>query len=87
MNPNSVQPVVTQGPLLGEMVRAEGFKEGVELGSVVGMAKVAELVEDDVVPQLVREAHEVEVQVDVAFARAASPVRGVVLDVDGIIFK
>ena len=87
MNPNSVQPVVTQGPLLGEMVRAEGFKEGVELGSVVGMAKVAELVEDDVVPQFVREAHEVEVQVDVAFARAASPVRGVVLDADGIIFK
>lgn len=84
---NSVQPVTAQGPLFGEMVGAEGFEEGVELGSVVGVAEVAELVEDDVVPQLVREAHEVEVQVDVAFARAASPVRGVVLDVDGIIFK
>lgn len=84
---NSVQPVAAQGPLFGEMVGAEGFEEGVELGSVVGVAEVAELVEDDVVPQLVREAHEVEVQVDVAFARAASPVRGVVLDADGIIFK
>ena len=84
---NSVQPVTAQGPLFGEMVGAEGFEEGVELGSVVGVAEVAELVEDDVVPQLVREAHEVEVQVDVAFARAASPVRGVVLDADGIIFK
>ena len=51
---NSVQPVPAQGPLFGEMVGAEGFEEGVELGSVVGMAKVAELVEDDVVPQLVR---------------------------------
>ena len=84
---NSVQPVTAQGPLFGEMVGAEGFEEGVELGSVVGVAEVAELVEEDVVPQLVRETYEVEVQVDIAFARAASPVRGVVLDVDGIIFK
>ena len=51
---NSVQPVAAQCPLLGEMIRAEGFEEGVELESVVGMAKVAELVEDDIVPQLVR---------------------------------
>ena len=84
---NSVQPVAAQGPLFGEMAGAEGLEEGVELRAVVGVAEVAELVEDDVVPQLVREAHEVEVQVDVAFARAASPVRGVVLDADGIIFK
>lgn len=84
---NSVQPVTAQCPLLGEMIRAEGLEEGVELRAVVGVAEVAELVEDDVVPQLVREAHEVEVQVDVALARAASPVRGVVLDADGIIFK
>lgn len=51
---NSVQPVTAQCPLFGEMVGAEGFEEGVELGSVVGVAEVAELVEDDVVPQLVR---------------------------------
>lgn len=44
MNLSSVQPVAAQGPLFGEMVGAEGFEEGVELGSVVGMAKVAELV-------------------------------------------
>ena len=43
--------------------------------------------EDDIVPKLVRKAREVEVQVDVAFARTTSPVRGVVLDADGIIFK
>ena len=65
---NSVQPVTAQGPLPGEVAGAEGFEEGVELGAVVGVAEVAELVEDDVVPQLVREAHEVEVKVDVAFA-------------------
>ena len=47
------------------MVRAEGFEEGVELRAVVGMAEVAEFMEDDVVAQLVREAHEVEIQVDV----------------------
>ena len=58
-----------------------------ELGAVVGVTEMAELVEDDVVTKLVRKAYEVEIQVDVAFARAASPVRGVVLDADGIIFK
>lgn len=84
---NSVQPVAAQGPLFGAMVGAEGFEEGVELRAMVGVAEMAELVEDDIVPQLVRKAHEVEIQVDVAFARAASPVRGVVLDADGIIFK
>lgn len=84
---NSVQPVAAQCPLPGEVAGAEGLEEGVELRAVVGVAEVAELVEDDVVPQFVREAHEVEVQVDVALARAASPVRGVVLDADGIIFK
>lgn len=51
---NSVQPVAAQGPLFGEMVGAEGFEEGVELGSVVGALQMAELVEDDIVPQLVR---------------------------------
>lgn len=65
---NSVQPVAAQCPLPGEVAGAEGLEEGVELRAVVGVAEVAELVEDDVVPQLVREAHEVEVQVDVAFA-------------------
>lgn len=65
---SSVQPVAAEGLLLGEVAGAEGLQEGVELRAVVGVAEVAELVEDDVVPQLVREAHEVEVQVDVAFA-------------------
>ena len=51
---SSVQPVAAQGPLFGEMAGAEGFEEGVELRAVVGVAEVAELVEDDVVPQLVR---------------------------------
>ena len=58
-----------------------------ELRAMVGVTEMAELVEDDVVTKLVRKAYEVEIQVDVAFARAASPVRGVVLDADGIIFK
>ena len=65
---NSVQPVAAQCPLPGEVAGAEGLEEGVELRAVVGVAEVAELVEDDVVPQLVRETHEVEVKVDVAFA-------------------
>ena len=65
---SSVQPVAAEGLLLGEVAGAEGLQEGVELRAVVGVAEVAELVEDDVVPQLVREAHEVEVKVDVAFA-------------------
>ena len=83
----SVQSVAVQGALSGQMVRADGFKEGVEPGAVVGVAEVAEFVEDDIVAQLVRKTHEVEVQVDVAFARAAPPVRGVVFVAHGIIFK
>ena len=51
---SSVQPVAAEGLLLGEMVGAEGFEEGVELGSVVWALQMAELVEDDIVPQLVR---------------------------------
>ena len=70
----SVQPVAAQRPLLGKVVRTEGFEEGVELWTVVGVTEMAELVEDDVVTKLVRKAYEVEIQVDVAFARAASPV-------------
>mgnify|MGYP006956380939 CR=1 FL=1 len=70
----SVQPIAAQCPLLGEVVQTEGFEEGVELRAMVGMAEMAELVEDDVVTKLVRKAYEVEIQVDVAFARAASPV-------------
>lgn len=61
MNLSSVQPVAAQCPLLGEMPGAEGFEEGVELRAVVGVAEMAELVEDDIVPQLVRKAHEVEI--------------------------
>ena len=45
-----------------------------ELRAMVGVTEMAELVEDDVVTKLVRKAYEVEIQVDVAFARAASPV-------------
>ena len=45
-----------------------------ELWTVVGVTEMAELVEDDVVTKLVRKAYEVEIQVDVAFARAAFPV-------------
>ena len=84
---SSVQPVAAEGLLLGEVAGAEGLQEGVEGGAVVGVPEMAELVEDDIVPQLVRDAHKVEVQVDVPFARAASPVGGIVLDADGIILK
>lgn len=87
MNCISVQFVAAQSPLPGEVAGAEGFEKGVELWAVIGVLQVAELVEDDIVPKFVRETYEVEVQVDVAFARAASPVRGVVLDADGSIFK
>ena len=53
-HPSSVQPVAAQSPLHGEVAGAEGFEEGVEPRAVVGVAEVAELVEEDIVPQLVR---------------------------------
>lgn len=80
----SVQPVGAEGLALGEVAGAKGLQEGVEAGSVVGMPQVAEFVEYHIVPKVVREAHEVEVQVDIAFAGAAAPVRGIVLDANGI---
>ena len=53
--------------MLGAVVGADGFEEGVELGAVVEVAQVAEFVEDYVVTEFFGDAHQVEIQVDIAF--------------------
>ena len=50
----------------GAVAGADGFQEGVELGAVVHVAEVAELVEHDVVGQFRGEGDQAQVQVDVA---------------------
>ena len=67
------------------MVRAEAFQQGVETLPVVRMLQVAEFVEQHVVPEFVRQPHDIEVQVDIPFPGAAPPIRGVVLDADIVV--
>ena len=67
------------------MAGADGLQEGVELWTVVEVAEVAEFVEHDEVAKMLREAHEVEIEVDIAQFGAAAPVGGVVLDADLVV--
>ena len=62
------------------MVRADALKEGMELRTVVEIAQVAELVQHDIVLQVLRKTHYVEIEIDVAELRATAPVGDVVLD-------
>ena len=65
---------------LDQMVGQDMLQKEVESMAVVRVAEVAELVQKDVVLEHARQAHDAEVQVDVAFGRAAAPVGRVVLD-------
>ena len=48
-------------------VGAEAVEEGVELRPVVAVAQVGQFVEEDIVPQIGGQTHQIQVQVDVAF--------------------
>ena len=69
----------------GAVAGADGLQEGVELGTVVEVAQVAEFVEHYEVAEVLRETHKVEIEVDVAQLGAAAPVGGVVLDADLVV--
>ena len=64
----------------GTVAGADALKEGMELRTVVEIAQVAELVQHDIVLQVLRKAHYVEIEIDVAELRATAPVGDVVLD-------
>ena len=67
------------------MPGAEALQERVELRPMVHVLQVAEFVEDNIITQFRRNAHQVEIEVYVPVGRAASPVRGVVLDEDTLV--
>ena len=69
----------------GAVAGADRLQEGVELWTVVEVAEVAEFVEHDKVAKMLREAHEVEIEVDVAQFGAAAPVGRVMLDADLVV--
>ena len=63
-----------------DVAEAEALKEGMEMRAVIRLLEVTEFVEEDVIAERFWEADEIEVQIDVAGTRTASPVGGVVLD-------
>lgn len=66
---------------------AEALQERVELRPMVHVLQVAEFVEDNIITQFRRNAHQVEIEVYVPVGRAASPVRDIVLDEHAIVFE
>ncbi len=84
---NSKNPVLSQLLLLDLVVRAKAFKQGMEFRAMVRVAQMAELVEKDIVPQILRHSHKVKVEIDVPFSGATAPVGDVVFDPDLVIFK
>ena len=56
------------------MVRTDTFQQGVEVGAMVRMTKMAEFVEKYVVPEFFRQPHQIEIQVDIPLSGATAPV-------------
>lgn len=62
------------------MVRTDTFQQGMEIRTVVRMSKVAEFVEEHIVPEFFRQPYQIEIQVDIPFSRATAPVGNIVFD-------
>ena len=65
---------------LDQMIGQDMLQKEVKAVAVVLVAEVAELVQKDVVLEHARQAHDAEIQVDIALGRATSPVCSVMLD-------
>jgi hypothetical protein len=63
------------------------LKKGVEFRSVVKIPEMAELVEDNIVPQFIGKVNQPQIQVNVALGGAAAPVAQVVLDENAVVFE
>ena len=62
------------------MLRADAFQQGVELRAVVHVAEVTEFVEHYIILQVLRQTHQVQIQVDIPFYGAAAPVADIMFD-------
>ena len=70
-----------------EILRQDAAEQGVEIRPVIRLPEMAEFVENHVVDKVFRKAQQIEIQVDIALGRAASPVREIVLDYDPAVFE
>ena len=62
-----------------EILRQNTAQKGMETRTVIRLPKMAELVQNHVVGKMFRQAQQIEIQVNIALGRAASPVREIVL--------
>ena len=76
---------VAEGGQTGKIVGAEPLQKVMELGAVVVMAQVGELVEKDIIADGLGKADKIEIEIDVAKGGAAAPVGGIVLDGHAIV--
>ena len=56
------------------MIRAETLEQGMESRTMVRMPEVAELMEENVIPEVFRKPHDIEIQVDIPFSGTAAPI-------------
>lgn len=63
-----------------DIAEAEALQQGMETGAVIRLLQVTQFVEEDVVAEGFRKTDEIEVQIDVAGTRTASPVGRIMLD-------
>lgn len=61
------------------------FQEQMKRLAVVMVAQMAELMQEDIVPEGSWETHDIEVQIDVVTCGAASPVGGIMLDSHAVV--
>src|SRR3954449_7843553 len=78
-------PVLVEPALRVAVLRAPALDERPELGPVVVLDEVADLVDDDVVEHVGRREHEPPVEAERALARARAPAAALVAERDALV--
>lgn len=65
-----------------EMVTAELFKQKMEVRAMVRMLQMAKLMQHHIIPEMLGDQHQSEIEIDIPPGRTAAPVGTVVLDCD-----
>ena len=76
-----------QAALLLTMPGAYAFKKGVELRGVIQVLKVTQLMQHDIILEVLRYPHQIQVKINVPFRGAAAPVGTVVLYSQSVILE
>ena len=56
------------------MIRAETLKQGMESRAMIRMPEVAELMEENIIPEVFWKPYDVEIQVDTPFSGTTAPI-------------